>query len=532
MLDLQSELPQASYDHLLNKPQTAKLPAEIHQANPVVTQPDGKIHPLSPHATPWLPENLPKLGLSERCQDPNEVKKERSPSPRHSAVGEKFIQDMIDIQRQQQRHNEQVMHMQQYCDQQLQQVLGQHQHLSLTLTLPHAEVHTFDEDPVNYCNFICSFENLIEAKMKNSSTRLYYLVQYTFGDVQELTWSCLSMQPEEGYQGARRLLKARYGQNHKIVTTYVSQVTNGPPIRHKGGQALQKFSVFLTSCKNTLQEIDCLNKVENPDSLQRVIERLPFQLRQRWHDVADDITSNKQREITFEDIARFLESKARALNNPIFGNVTSDLKSKGKDPKNHKPRKGENFGIQGDLPNNSVFYGNRNSPAGPDLAKPTPKCHLCNSDHWLTHCREFKKRSVDQRLTFVRKKDLCENCFLSGHTVQSFPKSSYCKIPNCHTKHLIFLHPKVPDRYIGNPPSNENTKGYRRPAEVNNGNANNGYVNSDSCCDLIRAGLSTIVLPIVPVTVKASGSDASVLTYAFLDGGSNTTFCTVNLWKS
>ena len=81
----------------------------------------------------------------------------------------------------------------------------------LTLTLPHAEVQTFDGDPVNYCNFICSFENLIEAKMKNSSTRLYYLVQYTFGDVQELTWSCLSMQPEEGYQEARRLLKARYG---------------------------------------------------------------------------------------------------------------------------------------------------------------------------------------------------------------------------------------------------------------------------------------------------------------------------------
>ena len=116
--------------------------------------------------------------------------------------------------------------------------------------------------------------------------------------------------------------------------------------------------------------------------------------------------------------------------------------------------------------------------------------------------------------------------------LQSFPKSSYCKIPNCHTKHLTFLHPKVPDRYIGNPPSNENTKGNRRPAEVNNGNVNNAYVNSDSCCDLIGAGLSTIVLPIVPVTVKASGSDASVLTYAFLDGGSNITFCTINLWKS
>ena len=45
-----------------------------------------------------------------------------------------------------------------------------------------------DGDPVNYCNFIRSFENLIEAKTKNSSTRLYYLMQHTFGDVQELMW--------------------------------------------------------------------------------------------------------------------------------------------------------------------------------------------------------------------------------------------------------------------------------------------------------------------------------------------------------
>ena len=103
------------------------------------------------------------------------------------------------------------------------------------------------------------------------------------------------MQPDEGYQEAQRLLKSRYGQSYKIATAYVNRVTNGPPIRHEVGEALQKFSVILMSCKNTLKEISCLNKIENPDSLQRVVERLPFQLRQRWRDVADDITSNKQR---------------------------------------------------------------------------------------------------------------------------------------------------------------------------------------------------------------------------------------------
>lgn len=182
-----------------------------------------------------------------------------------------------------------------------------------------------DGDPVNYCNFIRSFENLIEAKTKNSSTRLYYLMQHTFGDVQELMWSCLSMQPEESIQESRKLLKTRYGQNCKTSIAYVKRVTNGPSITYEDSQVLQKFSVHLMSCKNTSKEIGCLNNVETPDSLQRLIERLPFQLRQRWHDVADDITSNKQREITLEDISRFLESKARALDPPIFGYINSNL---------------------------------------------------------------------------------------------------------------------------------------------------------------------------------------------------------------
>ena len=79
------------------------------------------------------------------------------------------------------------------------------------------------------------------------------------------------MQPDEGYREARRLLKARYGQNYKIASAYVTRVTNGPPIRHEDGQALQKFSILLTSCKNTLRQVGYLNKIENPDSMQRVI---------------------------------------------------------------------------------------------------------------------------------------------------------------------------------------------------------------------------------------------------------------------
>lgn len=44
---------------------------------------------------------------------------------------------------------------------------------------------------------------LTEKKTNSHSARLYYLVQYTSGEVQELVKSCLSMKEEIDYQKAR-----------------------------------------------------------------------------------------------------------------------------------------------------------------------------------------------------------------------------------------------------------------------------------------------------------------------------------------
>ena len=186
---------------------------------------------------------------------------------------------------------------------------------------------------------------MIEAKTASPCSRLYYLVQYTAGDVQELMRSCLAMDSDRGYQEARKLLAKRYGQPYKIVSAYVDRVTNGSAIKAEDGTALQSFSVLLTSCKNTLSDIGYLSKIENPDSLRKVVARLPFNLRQKWCDVADDITERKAREVTFADIASFVEMKARVLTHPIFGDISSEPKSRsvleGRKPMN---RRASSFG--------------------------------------------------------------------------------------------------------------------------------------------------------------------------------------------
>ena len=54
-------------------------------------------------------------------------------------------------------------------------------------------------------------------------------------------------------------------------------------------------------------------------------------------------------------------------------------------------------------------------------------------------------------------------------------------------------------------------------------NTQNSFISADGQCASIGAGKSVTALPIVPVRVKAKGSNTSTVTYAFLDSGSNTT---------
>ena len=80
----------------------------------------------------------------------------------------------------------------------MQQLLQLQQEIMLALTLPQPEVPTFSGDPIEYWGFIRAFQNVIESKTASDKARLYYLVQYRSGEVQELVSSCLSMKPDEG----------------------------------------------------------------------------------------------------------------------------------------------------------------------------------------------------------------------------------------------------------------------------------------------------------------------------------------------
>ena len=381
---------------------------------------------------------------------------------------------------------------------------------TLALTLPHPEVPVFAGDPLEYLSFKRAFENLIEKKTASGGSRLYYLVQYTRGEVQELVRSCLTMDEEEGYEEACRLLRSRYGQPYKIAAAYAEKLTTGPQIKADDATALHRFSILLTGCKNTLKQIGYLNKVENPDALRAIVDKLPYRLRLQWCDLVDRITEKEEREATVEDLAKFVTDKARAASHPIYGTkATNDRKS---NPRERCATKATTSATKVDPPAATVTNSSK------------PACPLCKANHWLSQCLGFKKMKWDERIKFIRAERLCDNCLVVGHYARDCPKKAFCKIEGCDKKHSTFLHPKAaPTGESEEPPTNSNDA----PSE-----ARNGFVSLATSKNVTGAGVLKVGMAILPVKVRAEGSSEQCIeTYAFIDSGSNTTFCTTELMQ-
>ena len=150
---------------------------------------------------------------------------------------------------------------------------------------------------------------------------------------------------------------------------------------------------------------------------------------------ADGNIEGDKREVTIEDIAVFIELKARAANHPVFGNVNTDVKSSiVKNDSRKKPRnptsktdQGLAFVTQGRSPADQMDHSS-SSPSSP--TKSTVRWPLCEASHWLTHCELFKAKSFEERQQLARKKGLCDSCLRSGHMAHDCPKESFCQLSN------------------------------------------------------------------------------------------------------
>ena len=139
--------------------------------------------------------------------------------------------------------------------------------------------------------------------------------------------------------------------------------------------------------------------------------------------------------------------------------------------------------------------------------------------------------SYDERIGFARSKGLCYNCLIPHHRANVCRTQKTCK--ECGRRHSTTLHlPSSSNDYNWrlNNKAMESKSSIEKQVQTDESCIYTGPVNAQrGSCTFTDVPRSTVGLPVVPVKVRAMKerrSEGFVVTYALLDGGSNTTFCT------
>ena len=389
--------------------------------------------------------------------------------------------------------------------------------------LPQRDIPLFHGDPLEFMTFIRAFQHAIDSRAESSEDKLYFLEQYTRGEPKDLVKSCQHMPADRGYTEAMRLLHDRYGNVLKIASSLMEKAFKWPQIRSEDGKALSTFSLFLLSCRNTMEDIEFMDELDNPTNMRVITSKLPYKIREKWRAFAFDIQERRGHRAKFADLVTFVDRQAKLTMDPLFGDlldgVASEKKEKGKQATGHGVKK---EGKKGTIFATSIATVEKEQGNAPKARATSPvsaftkPCLCCEKNHTLEECYKMRDKTHKDKIEFLKKTGLCFGCLVRGHRSSSCKKRMTCQV--CSLKHPSMLHFAKQER-----PDTENAEEEKEEEGTTEHNTATSVTNActgagDDC-----------LLAIVPVQVKLKKGSKIVETYAFMDPGSSATFCTNTL---
>ena len=288
--------------------------------------------------------------------------------------------------------------------------------------------------------------------------------------------------------------------------------------------ALNKFSIFLMRCKNAMEGSEYLTKLEQPDTIKKLIMKLPFSLRKTWRRLADQITETEKRSVKFSDLAEFVENEARISTNPVFGIIVGKVdmrNSRSQSSSGHGGKRARELSLATQVGCDHSL-SSISSPARSPTSTGDVLCDYCNSGHALETFEALRRLPYQDRIQFLISKNLCFGCLSKDHAARIRPERKRRTVPNCGRKHLTILHTNSASRNkpVNSPhtssSSREETAHVRaRPADSLPTNSSSREETAHVRNGMINLGRSKIGMAVVPVKVWLKGAETRSLPTPF-----------------
>ncbi|XP_013418188.1 uncharacterized protein LOC106179202 [Lingula anatina] len=147
------------------------------------------------------------------------------------------------------------------------------------LSLPKAEIDTFSGNPSDFYSFCAVFDETIDSKIDDKNVKLTRLLQYTSGAAKDAIKNCVLI-GESGYDKAREILKARFGNDHLVAQRIINDLKSGKNVNTP--DELQKLADDLQVASVTLEKLDMLSEVENQKTILDIVKRCRVKIVDKW----------------------------------------------------------------------------------------------------------------------------------------------------------------------------------------------------------------------------------------------------------
>ena len=386
------------------------------------------------------------------------------------------------------------------------------------------------------------FKSVVIANCDIYEEKLNYLEQYTTGDAHKIVVGYSYLDAKKGYIAAMKELEERYGDSDVIVDAFLKRILNWPVIKADNIKALDEFAILLCECEHAVQSLEALKVLEYSENFRRIVSKLPYNLHDKWRSLVQDKREHGQK-VSFHQLVKFVKKEAKKANDPTFGKDAlsyvqkPDHKSKFHHSSRSTSRVHGSFATKGksvhtetaDAQTKVAAY-NKSHATKQTGDKPnafSPPCMHCNGSHSLEACGNISDLPFYSRLDILQAKGCCYGCLRFGHQRKFCKRRAKCC--HCQGYHPSILHVegRIPQRDTVVQNSNESTS--EKPK-----NTNPSIVSAwaNKPCETAKPNCGRDVectMAIIPVKIKLVGSTHSVETYAFIDPGSNISFCSEKL---
>ncbi|CAB4042746.1 Nucleotide-binding oligomerization domain-containing 2, partial [Paramuricea clavata] len=213
------------------------------------------------------------------------------------------------------------------------------------------------------------------------------------------------------YEAAKERLDRKYGGTRRQVSLYLEELENFKAIRPGNSKDLEEFVDILDVAVINLQENGRHEELGNGSLYLKLQKKLTEPMICEYHRW---IFEKKKAESV-------LSLRDWVIQESEFQTIAAET-VKGLHPGNEKRSKFRDGGRT---------YFNRDGVS---------KCNLCNNQHPIWRCNQFKQMTVSERWNFAKQSRLCYRCLSEGHTGRKCTKSRCCGVDGCTKTHNRLLH--------------------------------------------------------------------------------------------